>query len=485
MDRPVIQWLNTLKLVGMSLPLVMVACSEDDNKVAPRPPQANFTYEITNEGTLPTTVDFSSTSRRASRLSWDFGNGITSTEEKPQAVYQLAGNYDVSLVAINDDGRDSVTQRITITLPKPKADFSYTLSNTEVLPITVTVVNKTVGANVTYQWSIGNTTSTQKNPTGSLTAGGIFRIKLVATNPSGLDSTSAVVRISPYPQRYTNFNGAALSVFAWEGKHVTLLSRNNNLNRAAMFKWLHAMDSTYGYYKACTGKEPTPFPATFINNHTTIADVSNTCGAGCGYLGFTGIEMQSTYFDINYNAVLANNTFDHLPFYEFGRNFWFLGEKLNYKEQGSFPIAGAFAVWMGSIEARDAIGVAGLTVNGETYQQAKARFANFLNLYLANASLNWSNTLAVDKGVPGVCNAADLFTSMCMRLKKDYGGDAFLKNIWKNVSVRPNAATTQDAVDNFFLAACMTANKNLTTLFKSWRFTLSDQAVAAAARYPS
>lgn len=90
----------------------------------------------------------------------------------------------------------------------------------------------------------------------------------------------------------------------------------------------------------------------------------------------------------------------------------------------------------------------------------------------------------MDKGVPGYCNAADLFTSMCMRLRRDYGEAEFLKNIWKNVEARPNANSTQDAVDNFFLASCKTANKNLTELFQSWRWPLSAGAITEASKYP-
>lgn len=469
-----------LTFFSMVFCLMVFACKEEDEV----PPEASFTFVIVNPGTLPAIVNFSSTSQRAANVYWDFGNGTTSTDQNPQATFQDAGKYDVKLVVKNEGGSDSSSQVVTIVLPKPKADFTITLSNPEVLPVTVEVFNTSIGSNLTYQWLIKNESSTQVNTSASFNAGGIYNIKLVASNESGIDSVTKQVRVSPYPQKYTYFNGTVSNLFAWEGKKVVLLSRNNNLNRAAMFKWVHAVDSTYGYYKACTGKEPVPLPNTYVNNRTTIADVAATCGAGCGHLGATGIEMQSTYFDINYSTIVNTNTFDHLAFYEFGRNFWFYGAKLDYKEPGSFPIAGAYAVWMGSMEGRDAIGVPGSTVYGETYPQAQARFANFLNLYLADPSLNWANTLAVDKGVPGQCNAADLFTSMCMRLKKDYGGDAFLKNIWKNVDLRPNALTTQDAVDNFFLASCATADKNLTTLFQSWRWPLSTNALVAASKYP-
>lgn len=447
-------------------------------------PTPNFTFTVRNQGYLPDTVDFVSTTANAISLKWFFGDGKTDTATNPRHIFTTHGTFNVKLVATNSAGSDSITKPVEIILNKPIAGFNFTITNLEVLPVTLTTTNTTIGSNVTYTWSFGNGTSTQQNPTNNFTSGGIYNIKLVATNAAGSDSVTKQIRISPYLQAYKSINGLNLNLYAWEGTKVMILSRNSNLNRATMFKWVKAMDSTYNYYKACTGREPNQFAPTYINNRTTIADVPATCGAGCGYIGFTGFELQNTFFDINYNAINNSNAFDHLCFYEFGRNFWFYGSKLDYKEPGSFPIAGAFAVWMGSMEGRDAVGVAGSTVNGETFSQAKIRFGNFLNLYLANTNLNWANTLAVDKGVPGHCNAADLFVSMCMRLKRDYGGENFLRNIWKNVALRPDAKTTQDAVDNFFLASCATANKNLTTVFQSWRWPLSAGAINAASQWP-
>ncbi len=468
-------------------PLVFIAlaggssCKDDDTIPTDNKPRADFIFTIENQGLLPDTVNFESTATNATSLRWYFGNGATSSDANPQVVYTKTGTYEVKLIVSNQYGTDSITKPVSLRLDRPVADFTFTLSDAELLPVTLTTINTTIGSNVTYTWTFENSTSSETHLKHSFTVGGNYDITLLATNASGSHSVTKKIRITPYPQVYTSFNGNPLNLFAWEGNKVMILSRNGNLSRATMFKWLHAMDAAYDYYKACTGKEPfSHTPNYYLNNRATIADATSTCGAGCGYLGLTGIELQSLYFDINYNGINTSNAFDHLCFYEFGRNFWFYGSKLDYKEPGSFPIAGAFAVWMGSIEGRDAIGVSG----DVTYAPGKVKFANYLNLYLASPNLNWANTLAVDKGVPGHCNAADLFTSMCMHLKKEHGGENFLKNIWKNVGLRSDAKTTQDAVDNFFLASCVTANKNLTTLFQSWRWPLSAGAMQAAAGYP-
>ncbi|MFT3949087.1 MAG: PKD domain-containing protein [Agriterribacter sp.] len=418
--------------------LFTITCKKADKQIANNKPQADFTFTIKNQGTLPDTVNFSSTSTNANALKWDFDNGSTATVSEPQAVYYHTGKYKVRLIASNQHGVDSIIKEVAITqnkptpdfsftihnqgylpdtvefvstsanatslkwyfgdgktdtaanarhiftdhgtftvklvatnsagsdsvskpvvlnLNKPIVDFSFTISDPEILPVVVTTKNASSGSKVTYTWSFGNATSTQANPTNNFPSGGIYNIKLVATNASGSDSATKELRISPYSQTYKTFNNDQIILNAWESKNVMILSRNSNLIRATMFKWLKAMDTTYGYYKLCTGREPILFtPYYYINNRTTIADVANTCGAGCGYLGWTGIELQNAYFDVMYNAINSKNQYDQAVFYEFGRNFWFYGDKLAYKTDD--PITTGYAVFM-RFMAMEAAGVNG------------------------------------------------------------------------------------------------------------------------------
>ena len=463
-----------------------MSCKEDDSSAptVPTLPKADFSFAIENQGALPATVNFVSSSANATGLSWTFGNGATSTGAKPHAIYTQPGSYRVRLVASNQYGIDTISKVVNLTLPKPVAGFNFTLSEREILPVILQTYNTTVGSDITYSWSFGKENSTETSPTFQFTSGGIYNVKLVATNSGGRDSVVKQIRISPYAQSYTSINGLALNLFAWERDKVTILSRSSDLNRSTMFEWAKVMDSTYNYYATCTGREPSQYGPTYINSHTTIADVPASCGAGCGYLGFTGFEMVNPFFDETYTDIYFNSQFNHLGFYEFGRNFWFYGPMLDYKEQGSFPIAGAFAVFM-SYMARDATGVNPSPFAGMTYPQLVAQLTGLIDIYLSNPSLNWGNTLAIDQGVPGTnTNAAGLFCSFLYRLRRDYGGETFVRNVWKYAGQRPNANTTQDAVDNFFLASCAAANKNLTTVFQSWRWPLSENAVQGAGKYP-
>lgn len=370
----------------------------------------------------------------------------------------------------------------TPTNTRPKADFAFTVKNQEVLPVTVSFTSTATNA-TSLQWNFDNgTTATADNPQAAYTNGGIYNVKLVATNASGSNDVTKQIKISPYPQAYTNFNGAPMNLHVWEGNKVIILSRNSNLNRETMFKWLKAMDTTYEYYRTCTGREPSINPATYISNKTTIADVTTTCGAGCGYLGATGIELQNTYFDVMYNAIDNYNQYDQAAFYEFGRNFWFYGNQLAYKTND--PIATGYAVFM-RFMAMEAAGVNGAPFGSWTFSTFRSNVENLITTYLADASLNWGNTLGIGQGIAGSgLGATDLFASFCFRLRRDYGGEAFVQNVWKKAGLRPNAITTQGAVDNFFLASCAAANKNLTTLFQSWKWPLSASAVSEALQYP-
>lgn len=376
---------------------------------------------------------------------------------------------------------NTVDSTSTSSLSIPISKFEYIIAEPSQLPLKVTFTNNSLYGN-SYKWDFGNgDTSTEMTPTYSFKSGGIFQISLKVSNAKGMDSMTKTIYVSPYEVNYTDFNSENLKLYAWNGKHLVILSRNVHLDANSMFAWAITIDSVYVYYKLCTGKDP--IIGKSVNGLSTIADVLSTCGAGCGYLGATGIELQNTYFDIMYTGIYNSKEYDQSNFYEFGRNFWFYSAQLAYKEND--PITTGYAVLMRFLSL-DATGVKGGPFNNTmNYDQFKLAVTNLVDLYEANTSLNWTNTLGAGVGVPGAFGGAtDLFASFCMRLMRDYGGQTFIQNLWKNVGTLSSAATTQDAVDNFFLACCMSANKNLTTLFTdTWRWTISTQALTKAKSY--
>jgi hypothetical protein len=182
-----------------------------------------------------------------------------------------------------------------------------------------------------------------------------------------------------------------------------------------------------------------------------------------------------------------NNQYDQELFYECGRNFWFYGNQLAYPKND--PVTTGYAIFM-RFMAMDATGVSATAApfNSTPFATFRTDEENLVDIYTADTSYNWGNTLGVSAGVtnPLGLGAGDLFASFCMRLAKNYGGLAFVSGLWKQAAIMPTVVTTQDAVDNFILSCCAGANKNLTTLFNTtWRWPMSAAAKTAAGKYPN
>jgi len=64
---------------------------------------------------------------------------------------------------------------------------------------------------------------------------------------------------------------------------------------------------------------------------------------------------------------------------------------------------------------------------------------------------------------------------------------AFLTaKLWKEAAKRPRARSTQDAIDNFILAASAAAGKDLSKVFtETWRWPMSEAAKAEAKKLPA
>lgn len=109
---------------------------------------------------------------------------------------------------------------------------------------------------------------------------------------------------NPGSVTYTSFQGESYTLYPWYGENIVLLTRIASLDAAAVQAILDALDAAYGVYQTITGREPISYPPTFLNGRSTIAEVpdGHTCGASCAYLGFTGIEIDSTRFAQLYNG---------------------------------------------------------------------------------------------------------------------------------------------------------------------------------------
>ena len=289
------------------------------------------------------------------------------------------------------------------------------------------------------------------------------------------------------PTPYTTFNGEHLTLYAWPGAKTAVLTASPALDPDTMQKLVSATDRAFAFYADQTGRVPAPAPPPTVpyKGLATIAEVAQTCGPGCANLGATGIEITPRSMQFLFYGIKNVDRFDSVLFLELGRNFWFLNPQLNYKEAANEPcINTGFAVLMRD-EAIHALHLQGaLEGSADDYDERESRTENLIDRYLADPSLTWANTLGAGQSPDLGCT--DLFASFVMRLMREHGGLKFLSALWHEAAQRPAAHTTQDAVDNFILAASAAAHQNLTDQFAQWRWPTSDAALAEANQlYPS
>ena len=151
-------------------------------------------------GSLPLTVRFADQSTGTiSTYAWDFNNDgiIDSRVKNPVTVYTSSGAFTVKLTVRGPDGIDSVTKSNYITVKgfatRPNALFSMDKYFGSA-PLTVHFTDKTLNSPDTLLWKFGDgTTSTEKNPTHTYSAAGLYKVSLTASNEAGSSSRAMYV----------------------------------------------------------------------------------------------------------------------------------------------------------------------------------------------------------------------------------------------------------------------------------------------------
>ena len=299
---------------------------------------------------------------------------------------------------------------------------------------------------------------------------------MLSQGPPALAADCSGDWIVPTAVSYTSFKGGTYQLWAWPGTHVAILTPDADLCGATMRDLIAAYDAAYELYTDATGREPIKYPPTLYQGRGTIAVVPEgaTCGAACGYLGFTGIEWTRSQFESSYFFLSDDGCYTGTIFYELGRNFWFYGDQLEYLPEGGkwSNVTTTFAVFM-SLQFVETLGLTGCPFAGGDFASYRHARLTHVDRYTADPSLTWANAVHVETtSVPNT----DLLASFLHRLQLVHG-PAWMQNVWREGGLRPNRVTTQDAVDNMVLAASAAAGVNLCDVFETlWRWPVSSMA---------
>ena len=247
---------------------------------------------------------------------------------------------------------------------------------------------------------------------------------------------------------------------------------------AVMSKLVSALDRAWNYYANTTGRTPRTNRLT-LNGRDEIAEVSsmnppNSCGgAACTYIGQTGTEILTQYFEHAYQQIAQHNLYDQPLFYELGRSFWFWGDQLAFKSPDLDPVVTGFAVLM-RFESMAAAGVNGAPYNGTPFATFQSQVAALAGQYEADPSLTFAQTLAQDRS-PGAFGGTDFWASLMLQLIHRHGGQLFLSRFFHHAGSLPAASSTTDAVTNWVRDAGYAACVNLAPVFyRRWGFPRPD-----------
>lgn len=134
---------------------------------------------------------------------WDFGDGITTTEQNPIHHYTTNGTFNVCLTAENIAGNNTNCQTITITqnLVTPITAFNFSGDPT--------VIFSDASSNEpdTWNWNFGDGNfSTLQNPEHTYLNNGIYEVCLTAGNAAGSAELCQNITIASYAAPVTEFS---------------------------------------------------------------------------------------------------------------------------------------------------------------------------------------------------------------------------------------------------------------------------------------
>jgi parallel beta-helix repeat protein/predicted outer membrane repeat protein len=168
----------------------------DPNKV-----QANFKAHLVTVIDL-LRVDFiDQSSGSPQNWSWDFGDGETSTEQKPSHVYNTEGTYTVTLAVAGPTGEDTETKFDYIVLPPPAPTATF-IGNpmTGAEPLTVQFTYQSSDSITDWFWDFGDgASSNSQRPCHTFTDAGDFTVSLTVTGDGGHNTKVKVGYIHVFP----------------------------------------------------------------------------------------------------------------------------------------------------------------------------------------------------------------------------------------------------------------------------------------------
>jgi N-acetyl-beta-hexosaminidase len=282
--------------------------------------------------------------------------------------------------------------------------------------------------------------------------------------------------------------GLSLQLTPWIGTNVIFLTTDDTLDPRLMATWVSHLDAGWQLYADLTGRVPSPLRQ--FEGKVTIAAVPGydlTCGAGCGYIGATGIEL-AMFYDRNYPELRTHpKAMPHYVFYEMGRNYYTFGDR------HSCFITG-FAVFMRYV-CMDALGCEDTEApTRKVIEGVEPLFSasglTFLDLFTMSTGVG-EKVSRIKERSGKLIEPSDqpvCYASAMLRLRRENGGDGWVKRFFHELAACPtsNPGTQAGALNQswyWLLCSSVAAQKDLSPVFAGeWKLPIAEETRAALGR---
>ena len=281
--------------------------------------------------------------------------------------------------------------------------------------------------------------------------------------------------------------GLSLQLTPWTGTNVIFLTTKDSLDPGLMGIWVSRLDAGWELYASLTGRRPSPLRE--FEGKVTIAAVPDydlTCGAGCGYVGATGIEL-AMFYDHNYPELKAHsNAMPHYVFYEMGRNYYTFGDRHSCFITG-FAVFMRY-VCMDALKCEDEDAPTRKVIEG-----VEPRFSTsgltFLDLF---TTIGMGEKVSrIKDGSGRIIEPSDqpvCYASAMLRLRRENGGDGWVRRFFHELAAAPtsNPDIKAGALAQswyWLLCASAAAQRDLCPVFAGeWKLPIADETRAALGR---
>jgi PKD repeat protein len=171
--------------------------------------QVSFVEPLSAAGCAPLKVKFANTLPEAcDSCRWTFGDGGTSYEKDPEWIFDVEGEYKISLQVFCKNGKVFSSGSIVVVYPHPKANFEISPENATVPDDEIRFLNYSSNA-VKFEWDFGDGyRSDLFEPSHKYSDYGSYNVKLVATSDNGCSDSLTVTNAFSVSRFYIDFPNA-------------------------------------------------------------------------------------------------------------------------------------------------------------------------------------------------------------------------------------------------------------------------------------